>query len=302
VNHTFCTIEVSPNAPEETENLGTKEKFWFQHADLGRCLFKKARPNTGEDWSEKIAAELCRLIGLPYAEYELATFTGQPGTVSLSFIPEGGSLSLGNEILSQLISEYPQNKKDPSQHTVVQVFDALKNLDLPPDWTPPDGIKTSEDLFLGYLLLDAWIGNTDRHHENWGVIRLRELTYLAPTYDHASSLGRSLTDQERQKRLNTPDPGYSVQAYVEKGQSCLYNEVTDKKPLKLYDAFCQAAKLYPDAAHVWLDMLATISADDTLTLLQKIPEDRISPVGIEFDQKILEINQNRLLEFKSQLS
>jgi hypothetical protein len=302
VNHTFQTIEVPPNAPEETEDLGTKEKFWFQHADLRRFLFKKARPNTGEDWSEKIAAELCRLIGLPHAEYELATFEGQPGTISLSFIPEGGSLSLGNEILSQLISEYPQDKKDPSQHTVLQVFDALKNLDLPPDWTPPDGIKTSEELFLGYLLLDTWIGNTDRHHENWGAIRLRELTYLAPTYDHASSLGRSLTDQERQRRLNTPDRGYSVQAYVEKGQSCLYNEVTDRKPLKLYDAFCQAAKLYPNATHVWLDTLATISADNTLALLQRIPGERISLIGIEFAQQILEINQSRLLEFKSQLS
>lgn len=299
----FRIINVPPDAPEETEDLGTKEKFWFQDENLGLCLFKKARPETGEDWSEKIAAELCRLIGLPHANYELATFKDRYGTISPSFIPEGGSLSLGNEILSQEIAEYPQSEKAPSQHTVSQVFDILQKtpLDLPQNWTPPDRITSVVEVFLGYLLLDAWIGNTDRHHENWGVIRLGSQTYLAPTYDHASSLGRILKDQERQNRLKTKDKGYSVQSYVEKGLSCLYSEVRDTKPLKIYDAFCQAAKLYPNAANVWLDILATISAYNTLVLFQRIPGERISPMAIEFAQKILEINQKRLLEFKSQL-
>jgi hypothetical protein len=35
---------------------------------------------------------------------------------------------------------------------------------------PPDGITTAIDTFVGYLLLDAWIGNGDRHHENWRFI------------------------------------------------------------------------------------------------------------------------------------
>lgn len=299
----FRVINVSPDAPEETEDLGTKEKFWFQDENLGLCLFKKARPETGEDWSEKIAAELCHLIGLPHANYELATFKDQYGTVSPSFIPERGSLSLGNEILSQAIAAYPQSEKAPAQHTVSQVFDILQKtpLNLPQNWTPPDKITSVVEVFVGYLLLDAWIGNTDRHHENWGVIRLEAQTYLAPTYDHASSLGRTLRDQERQNRLKTKDKGYSVQAYVEKGTSCLYSEVIDNKPLKIYEAFCQAAILYPNAANIWLDKLATVSADNTLALFQRIPGERISSIAIEFAQKILEINQHRLLAFKSQL-
>jgi hypothetical protein len=45
-------------------------------------------------------------------------------------------------------------------------------------------------------MLDAWIGNGDRHHLNWGLVRNKltpniiETIHLAPTYDHASSLGR----------------------------------------------------------------------------------------------------------------
>ena len=65
----FRIIEVSDDASEAMEAMGTKEKFWFTHNTLGRCLFKKARQNTGEDWAEKIAAELCNLLGLPIPSY-----------------------------------------------------------------------------------------------------------------------------------------------------------------------------------------------------------------------------------------
>ena len=58
------------------------------------------------------------------------------------------------------------------------------------------------DMFVGYLMLDALIGNTDRHHENWGIMTGRgRPQVLAPTYDHASSLGRELSDQKRQARM-----------------------------------------------------------------------------------------------------
>jgi hypothetical protein len=299
----FRVIEVPSDASTETEDLGTKVKFWFHDPELGLCLFKKIRPNTGEDWSEKIVAELCELLNLPHANYELATFNDERGTISSSFIPDNGSLFLGNELLSQVVSDYPQDEDSPSQHTVAQVIDTLNGsaLGLPRNWIPPDGITNAVEVFVGYLLLDAWIGNTDRHHENWGVIRLEGQTYLAPTYDHASSLGRTLTDQERQGRLKTKDNRYSVQAYVERGKSCLYSEARDAKPLKIYNAFCHAAKLCPNAANVWVNKLSTISADKTLALFQRIPGERMSPMAIEFAQKILEINQNRLLESKSQL-
>jgi hypothetical protein len=46
-----------------------------------------------------------------------------------------------------------------------------------------------------------------------------------------------------------------------------------------------------------LSRLSDISATDTLELFHRIPSHRISETAIEFAQKILEINQNRLLNF-----
>lgn len=247
----FPIIEVPLDASQDIEDLGTKYKFWFYHPDLGCCLFKKARLNTGEDWAEKIASELCKLLGLPHANYELATFNGENGIISPSFIPKSSleldnensqtyldyEIRLGNQILYETVLHYPKDLKNPSQHTIENVFNAIANstANLPINWTPPDGITTAVETFVGYLLLDAWIGNSDRHHENWALIRKADKsdTYLAPTYDHASSMGRELRDNKRKSKLDNQ----SVIGYVEKCSSVLYASVDDSTTLKTVEAF-----------------------------------------------------------------
>jgi hypothetical protein len=291
----FPIIELPLDASQDTEELGTKEKYWFENKSY---LFKKARPNTGEDWAEKIACELCELLGIPHADYELAIFNGENGTISPNFLPENGSLILGNEILAPMIPDYPKYSKNPSQHTIDNVFNAISSdlLNLPIGWQPPEGIIQAIETFVGYLLLDTWIGNTDRHHENWAFISLEKKIYLAPTYDHGSCLGRNELDSRRKNRLITNDSGFSVSAYVEKCYSALYAKDSDKKTLKNFDVFCEAKWRYPDAARVWLNNLAKVSSNDTLELFERIPSHRISETAIEFAQKILELNQKRLLK------
>ncbi|MGB3493208.1 MAG: hypothetical protein WBA57_10795 [Elainellaceae cyanobacterium] len=299
----FPIVKVSPDAPEESEVMGTKEKFWFRNQESELCLYKKARPNTGEDWSEKIAAELSQLIGLPHADYELAVFRGDRGIISPSFLPKNGSLVPGNEVLAKLMPDYPKAIRSPSCHSINNIFQALKDpsVHLPTGWTPPDGITTVPTTFVGYLLLDTWIGNADRHHENWAFIQAGGIDYLSPTYDHASSLGRNESDDKREQRLTTKDKGFSVNAYVERCKSCLYAGTTDKKPLKTFEAFCAAANLYPDAARIWLESLESVSSSDTLRLFKRIPGDRISSTAIKFAQAMLTANRDRLLNLRDSL-
>ena len=100
----YQIIGVPDHAADLTEQLGTKPKFWFQG---GNYLFKEGRPGTGDDWSEKVASELCDLLGLPHAIYELAVWRGKRGVVGANFVPQGGYLVHGNELLAEVVSEYP---------------------------------------------------------------------------------------------------------------------------------------------------------------------------------------------------
>lgn len=58
----FKVVPVSPDSIIGEEQLGSKTKFWFARG-TERRLFKEGRAQTGEDWAEKVAAEIARLIG-----------------------------------------------------------------------------------------------------------------------------------------------------------------------------------------------------------------------------------------------
>src|SRR6476469_1996874 len=92
----YPIVRIRADAPEATEPLGTKDKFWYGG---GQYLFKQVRPNTGEDWSEKIAAELAGSLGLPHADYDLAEWNTEDQSVygvrSRNFYPPGTALVLG---------------------------------------------------------------------------------------------------------------------------------------------------------------------------------------------------------------
>ena len=89
------------------EALGSKPKFWYRPdgTDVD-WLFKYARENTGEHWSEKIAAEVAGLMGITHAEVELARFQESKGIVAKSFTSPGSELVHGNQILSEVVSDY----------------------------------------------------------------------------------------------------------------------------------------------------------------------------------------------------
>jgi hypothetical protein len=118
--------------PENREPLGSKRKLWFRDVagEKPRLLFKYNRPGTGEDWSEKIAAELARLLGVPHAEVELATFDAQPGAAIVDFTDnEQLSLVHGNELLEFVDRAYPvQQRYGAVGHTPAAVVNLLGHL------------------------------------------------------------------------------------------------------------------------------------------------------------------------------
>jgi len=307
----FPIIKVPANASDQTENLGTKPKFWYRQPEGYSYLFKEARSGTGEDWSEKIACELCKLLGLPHAHYDLALWKDKNGIVTRNCCIANGTLIHGNEILHSLVENYPKGSDSDqkvfyrvSQHTLNRVLGIVEVgfIKSPLGWETPSEISSAIEVFVGYLMLDAWIGNTDRHHENWAIISYESELYLAPTFDHASSLGRNENDKRRQERMITKDKNYSVKAYVEKSDSAFYNEESNQKPMKTLEVFRKAAIRYPKAAKTWLSQLEHISVDEVNDLFRRIPPERISSIASEFALKMLEINKRRLMELRSELT
>jgi hypothetical protein len=304
----YPIITVAANAPEATEPLGTKDKFWYEG---GMFLFKQVRRGTGEDWAEKVCAELARRLELPHAEYDLGQWETGDGNVrgvrSRNFCPPGAALTLGNELLAEADPDYAVgavSKYRVPAHTVERVILNLRNWvpALPIEWNPPPFVRNAVDTFIGYLLLDALVGNTDRHHENWGVIRLPKGTvHLAPTFDHASSLGRNLLDEERAERLRTKDHNRTVEAFASRATSALYRAETDSKPHAPLYAFFEAAHWNNAAALGWLNVLDALTDEETAIITNDVPPERISYTAARFALRLISVNKKNLLALKKEL-
>ena len=301
----FPEVRVPDDAPLLPEPLGSKRKFWFQNAASIMCLFKEVQPNTGEDWSEKVACDLCRLLDLPHVDYDLAIWKDKNGVICPTCVPTDGRLVHGNELLAQLLPEYPQQQvRRVSQYTLENVFAILQSPEIktPMAWTPLTEGFEAVDVFVGYLMFDAWIANTDRHHENWALVVSSEaMTHLAPTYDHASSLGAHETDTNRYDRLTTRDTRRSIRRYVERATSAFFASSFDTTPMSTFDAFHAAGIRRPGAAKAWLARLASLSFREIQALFSNIPSNRISVVAIDFALEMLALNHQRLLKLQQEV-
>ena len=310
----FQIIEVAEDAPHAFEQMGTKPKFWYLRNEV-YFLFKEGRPGTGEDWAEKVAEQLAALLQMPHAEYELAVFRNKRGTISQSFLPPDANFSPGNQLLGLLEPSYPRGpgRYRRSQHTlgkVTSVIDLCHEnapfVHLPVGFTGLEGVASAIGVFVGYLMFDCWICNTDRHDENWGWVLVPSppnalRAHLVPTFDHASSLGSHERDDEKSDRLTTKDRGRSVMKYVEKARSAIYLKESDRKPLTTLEAFRLACADNPTAGKAWLRKLSDVSLEAVYNVLSRVPRERMTPKSVEFAAKILELNRTRLLQLQEHL-
>lgn len=240
----YPIIQVRPEDVVGDEGMGSKPKFWFKR-DGEQWLFKEARDGTGEDWAEKVVAEAARVAEVTAATVELAEFKGRRGCACLSFTPSNAeTLIHGNEILAGHVLGYdPKKKFHQSDHTLANIVEALRRMF--PDAARHDGVLAN----LGsYLVLDALVGNTDRHHENWGILArattveggaIETTMEVAPSFDHASSLGRELLDDGRRQFLAQG----RVPNYVRRGHGAIFQNTTDRRgvnPLSLVEAGVKA--------------------------------------------------------------
>lgn len=283
------------------EPLGTKNKYWFRLEDGTQWLFKYDERAAGSDWAELVVDQLCGLLGIPHAEYQYAEYKGDLGVACKSIVYSDFELVGGQDLLLERDSSYPQdtNKYKNSRHTLEAVWNAVKGLEMPPAaWLHgvPAQVINAAEIFAGYLFLDVWVSNQDRHHENWSALRDGKILHLAPTFDHGAALANILQDDERAERLHTRDHQRSIETFVEKSRSAIYPDESTKRPLLLLDAFKAFAKYVPNATVIWQQRLATINDNAIQSVLDEMREDRMSPICKQFTMKLLQANRDRLLK------
>jgi hypothetical protein len=282
------------------EAVGTKPKIWLRDHGGDLWLFKSLRKRapepSGEDWAEKAVCEIATLLGVPRPTTELAHRNESRGVISRNFVRDGASLVHGNELLSAKDPEYPQGQRsnDTPGYTVAAAFNALEGI------AAPGGIEgeltltpeaTACDWFAGYLVLDAWVNNTDRHHMNWGVVKPDGT--LTPSFDHGSSLAFGETEDRRASLLAD---NAALTRWLEKGRTKPFEGMPSMVDVAA-DGLSMCPELY---RNFWIDSIEHIDQVAIDNIIDDIPES--GPVGpILSDtartlcKEILRINRERVL-------
>jgi hypothetical protein len=303
-------VDVSEWPEEEQdpdEPLGARGSTWLVEpaspsGEDRLCIYKPVRARTvvredqrpwfEEDWAEYVATRVGELLHLPVAGIELAVRHGRRGVISPSFVPDRAlPPTFGNELLSRDDPDYPLDAKgEVSGYRVERCLELLR------EHGPPDGsaaaFASGSDAFAGYLLLDALVANTDRHHENWSVLQHHGTSYLSPCYDLGTCLGFQLTDAQRQERLETKDRNRTVRAWCEAGRSRNF----EGRP-GIVDAAVQALEHASEPARSLLvDRLGELEDTHLQEIFEVVPPDRMSRSAGTFATEVVRINRDRLLE------
>lgn len=290
MSNTYPIVQVKPEWVVNSEDMGSKIKVWYRQSDNAtKWLFKYPRPDTGEHWAEKIAAEVASVLGVKHAKVELAELQGERGSVTESFARGGRTLWHGNQLLEAIIVGYnPEKRFQQSHHTLENIWKVMENI------FERHGDK--KRAIAEYAVLDALIGNTDRHHENWGVLVQRKsgvwMGFVAPSFDHASSLGRELNDPRRNLLLKENRVGH----YAEKGRGAIYwsgGEARAPSPLELARL---AARNYPKFFRRIGERFANMDERCFERIINRIPSDWMSQSERMFALALMRYNYGNLLE------
>ena len=220
------------------------------------------------------------------------------GSATESFARKGRILFHGNQILAgQLLGYDTERKFRQSDHTLTNIFDAIDRT-----FVGQHGASKAKAMFACHLVLDALIGNTDRHHENWGVL-VKQVGdawqgILAPTFDHASSLGRELQDSADGKCRERLLRERGVGIYSERAHGAIFWDKTDSRGLSPLELVRRAAALYPEIFRAALGLLSRIDYDDLDSIVGRIPEDWMTRHAREFSVELICYNINELRNIK----
>lgn len=311
----FLVFNLSDFSYAGQEGIGSKEKAWYASSDNSQRLFLFKKPNrhAGEAWAEKICFELATAIGIKAAQIHLCldSTTGTYGSLSRSFIPrpkaevsrkqssfrefQEPELIHGNQFMNRAFGERYSSvkftRKNPL-YTIENIYFALRNAELQDLWPQ----------LLEFFYFDCLIGNLDRHHENWGIVRYlntggtHKYDELAPTFDHGPALDSGSNDQKKEQILAANE----VLNYYRRGQTALHRKEGGRARLPdLLEDCLQFEKLKYGHLHFamsFAEKLSRLTPDRILDILKRMPSPIMTEVSVRFTYNYLVTSRMIILE------
>jgi hypothetical protein len=174
------TDKINLMTPDNTSD-GVLKKRW-KIVDGKRCLIKSGGEFNQEVANEVLATKICKRLNIPHAKYSLISIDDRFYNICPDFIDQNTELVSAWSMVNLV--------EKPDDVSIFQYFiNICVNL----------GIKDIKYRVAQMIVLDFIIANTDRHYNNFGLVRNADtLKWIgfAPIYDSGSSMWSTLPDSE----------------------------------------------------------------------------------------------------------
>ena len=141
--------------------------------------------------SEYLGSHIFSLLGFDAQETYLGTYNNQNVVVMKDFLSDGAQFVPFNEVGESSLDV----DKEKVQYTYTDIMKMLRANKKLTD------VDKTIDVFWDMYIVDALIGNFDRHGMNWGFIKKDNRYSLAPIFDNGSALLPQMNDEEEMLRI-----------------------------------------------------------------------------------------------------
>lgn len=145
--------------------------------------------------SEHIGSLLFNMLGLPAQETLLGTYNGQPVVACRDFIGGNEQFVPFNDVGESSLDR----DKETYQYDYEDIMQMLR------DNSKLTCVQETMSAFWEMYIIDALVGNFDRHGANWGFIKKNNAYRLAPIFDNGSCLFPSLPEDQMSSIIRSPE-------------------------------------------------------------------------------------------------
>lgn len=227
--------------------------------------------------SEHLGSRIFQLAGLPAQETYLGTWGTEAVVACRDFVPESAQFVPFNEVSESTLEE----DKETYQYSYEDIMRMLH------DNNKLTRLDQTIDVFWRMYVVDALIGNFDRHGANWGFLKQDGTYRMAPIFDNGSCLFPALLDDGALDEVLASDEEMLRRVYQFptsqiklRGKKSSYYEVIVSREFPA----CNAALDY---------VLETLDKDAMMALVDEI--EGISDRRAEFYRRILDLRYRLIL-------
>ena len=212
--------------------------YMVKFPDPVRSTKKTSLSYINNQFSEHIGCSIFRHLGIPAQETFLATCIDPMNKMEKIVVACKLFCQNGEGNLVEF-SKFLLNDTDSTSRRTTTVEDVMDVLDHSPLRLDREKIK---DYFWDMFVVDAFIGNGDRHLDNWGLIEMTDGTLSpAPIYDCGSSLSPLKSDEKKRELLTDGNEfkqeEYNLNSvYRMNNKRVLYHEIFKNPPEDLHRA------------------------------------------------------------------